>query len=91
VYGPSLSSGDQSDLYRKALQAAVGNARANAQALASASGLALGRVTAVVEGGGAPQPLPFAAADKAMEAGSTPIEPGTQQVTATVSVTFAAS
>lgn len=91
VYGPNLVRGDQSELYRDALKAAVANARASAQALASASGLALGRVTAIVEGGAAPQPLPFAAADKAMEAGSTPIEPGTQHVTATVSVTFAAS
>lgn len=90
VYGPSLSTGDQSDLYRKALQAAVANARANAQALASASGLALGRVTAVVEGGGS-VPQPYLVAQKEMDAGSTPIEPGTQQVTATVTVTFAAS
>jgi uncharacterized protein len=91
VYGPNLSRGDQADLYQQALEAAVANARASAQSLASASGLALGRVTAIVEGGAAPQPLPFAAADKAMEAGSTPIEPGAQQLTAVVSVTFAAS
>ena len=90
VYGPSLSRGDQTALYRQALKTAVENARATAQALAAASGLSLGRVTAIVEGGGAPQPLPFAAADKAM-AESTPIEPGTGEVTATVSVTFSLS
>jgi uncharacterized protein len=90
VYGPSLSRGDQSGLYRDALKAAVADARASAQALASASNLSLGRITAIVEGGGAPQPIPFAA-EKAMDAGSTPIEPGTQQVSAVVSVTFAAS
>lgn len=90
VYGPSLASVDQKQLYRQALEAAVADARASAQALAKASGLALGRVTAIVEGGGS-SPLPYAAADKAMEAGSTPIEAGTQQVTASVSVTFAAS
>jgi uncharacterized protein YggE len=90
VYGPSLSHGDQDELYRQALKAAVGNARASAQALASAANLSLGRVTAIVEGGGAPQPVPFAAADKAM-AESTPIEPGTQLVSATVSVTFSVS
>jgi hypothetical protein len=89
VYGPSLSAGDQTALYRQALKAAVDEARATAQVLAAASGLSLGRVTAIVEGGGAPQPLPFAAADKAME--STPIEPGTQQVSATVTVTFSVS
>jgi uncharacterized protein len=90
VYGPSLSHGDQDELYRQALKAAVANARANAQALASASNVSLGRVTAIVEGGGAPQPVPFAAADKAM-AESTPIEPGTQQTTASVTVTFSVS
>jgi uncharacterized protein len=90
VYGPSLSRGDSTSLYRQALRAAVDDARTKAQALAAASGLSLGRVTAIVEGGGGPQPLPFAAADKAM-AESTPIEPGTQDVTATVTVTFAAS
>ena len=90
VYGPSLSRGDQSGLYRNALKAAVADARASAQALASASNLSLGRITAIVEGGGAPQPIPFAA-EKAMDAGSTPIEPGTQQVSAVVSVTFSAS
>jgi uncharacterized protein YggE len=90
VYGPSLSAGDQGELYRSALRAAVAEARASAQSLASASGLALGRITAIVEGGG-PTPQPYAAADKAMAAGSTPIEPGTQELTATVTVTFAAS
>jgi len=90
VYGPSLSRGDQRPNYRKALEAAVAEARASAQTLASASGLSLGRITAVVEGGGS-APQPFAVAEKAMDAGSTPIEPGTQQVTAVVSVTFAAS
>jgi uncharacterized protein YggE len=90
VYGPSLSHGDQDELYRQALKAAVANARASAQALASASNLSLGRVTTIVEGGGAPQPVPFAAADKAM-AESTPIEPGTQETTASVTVTFSVS
>ena len=90
VYGPSLSHGDQDELYRQALKAAVANARANAQVLASAANVSLGRVTTIVEGGGAPQPVPFAAADKAM-AESTPIEPGTQQTNASVTVTFSVS
>src|SRR5215207_5318941 len=90
VYGPSLTRGDQGDFYRDALRASVADARTSAQVLASASDLSLGRITAVVEGGGS-APQPYAAADKAMEAGSTPIEPGPQQVTATVSVTFAVS
>jgi len=92
VYGPSLSRGDQAELYRQALKAAVENARSNAQTLAAAANLSLGRVTAIVEGGGAPQPLPYAA-DKANANAleSTPIEAGTQQVSATVSVTYSVS
>ena len=90
VYGPSLSSGDRTERYREALKAAVANARANAEALAAAANLSLGRVTAIVEAGGGPQPFPYAA-DKAMALDSTPIEPGTQQTTANVTVTFSAS
>ncbi|MHB1244262.1 MAG: SIMPL domain-containing protein, partial [Gaiellaceae bacterium] len=89
VYGPSLTVTDQSEQYRQALRAAVADARVSAQALAAAANLSLGRVTAIVESGSSPQP--FAVADKAMEAGSTPVEPGTQQTTAVVSVTFSVS
>jgi len=89
VYGPSLSSGDQTEQYRQALKTAVANARLSAQVLAAAANLSLGRVTAIVEGGGTPSPL--YAADKAQNASSTPIEPGTQQTTATVTVTYSVS
>ncbi len=90
VYGPSLTHSNPAALYRQALRAAVAEARLSAQALAAASNLTLGAVTAVVEGGSAPMPLAMAsrAAD---EAGSTPIEPGQQEVNASVAVTFAAS
>jgi uncharacterized protein len=91
VSGPTLTVGDPEELYREALEAAVGDARENAEALADAADLDLGRVTAVVEGSDAPSPLAMAnrAADEA--AASTPIEPGSQEITATVTVTFAAS
>jgi len=90
VYGPSLSSGDQTEQYRQALRAAVANARASAQALAAAANLSLGRVTAIAESGGAPQPL-AEAANKLMADSATPVEPGTQQTTASVTVTFSVS
>lgn len=81
--GPAFSRSDQDALYRDALQAAVADAKTKAAAVASASGLALGPVESVVEGSSAP-PLPFAAGDVAK------IEPGTQTVNATVTVTYAA-
>ena len=82
VSGPSLSSADTDALYRDALKQAVADARSKAEALATAAGLTLGAVRTVVEGGGAPVPLPMAAS----AAGK--IEPGTQSVDATVTVTF---
>ncbi|MGZ4353606.1 MAG: SIMPL domain-containing protein [Gaiellaceae bacterium] len=84
VSGPSLTRGDTDALYRDALKKAVAAARTKAESLASASGLTLGRITAVSESGA--EPVPVFAAGKA---DSTGIEPGTQQITASVTVTFA--
>jgi uncharacterized protein YggE len=89
LYGPALSKSDTDALYASALKAAVANARAKAQTIASAAGVALGRVTNVVEGGGA-QPVPFAAADAAVKQADLPLEPGTHEIQASVTVTFAA-
>ena len=85
VSGPNLLASDQDAAYRSALKAAVTDARGKAEALASASSSTLGKITAIVEGGGAiPMPLAAGAKDS-----SVPIEPGIQQIEATVSVTFA--
>jgi uncharacterized protein YggE len=88
VSGPSLSRADTGALYRDALKQAVADARAKADALAAASGLTLGAVRAVVEGGG-PAPVPLAAG--AAGDAAAKIEPGTQTVDATVTVTFDAT
>lgn len=90
VSGPSLSRGDQDELYRQALRAAVADARSRAQVLADAANVTLGRVTEIVEGGAAPLPDMLTAGRAADEA-ATPIEPGEQQLVASVTVTFAAS
>ena len=89
VSGPALSRGDQDALYRRALAEAVADARARAQALAAASNLTLGRVTQIVEGGSVPLPQ-YDAMKSSAEAG-TPIEPGEQELVASVTVTFAVS
>lgn len=88
VDGPTLDVSDSDALYRDALEKAVENARAKALALADAGGFGLGPVTTVVEQGAASPPVfqPLAGADRA--AGSTPVEPGTQDVTADVTVSF---
>lgn len=89
VSGPALSRGDQDELYRQALRAAVADARARAQALAAAANVTLGRVTQIVESGSAPPPGVLYAS-KASDESGTPIEPGEQQLVASVTVTFAA-
>jgi len=85
VSGPNLLASDQDAAYRSALKDAVADARTKAETLAAASSSTLAKVTAIVEGGGA-IPMPFAAGAKDS---SVPIEPGTQKIEATVSVTFA--
>lgn len=88
VYGPSLTRSDQSALYRNALKSAYADARAKAEALADAAGVTLGAMTTTVEGGGSvPMPLAAGRAEDAKAA----IEPGTQEIQASVSVTFAVS
>jgi uncharacterized protein YggE len=90
VSGPTLSVEEREHHYRKALAEAVDAARAKADAIAGAAGVNVGRVTAVVESAGYEEPQPYftSAARDTMES-STPIEPGKQQIQATVTVTFA--
>jgi uncharacterized protein len=88
VSGPMLSSSAREELEAKALQAAVGNARKKAEALAKAAGVGLGRVTAMVENGGSPQPYAFEAMTATRTTKDVPIRPGQEEVQATVTVTF---
>ena len=91
VYGPNMSVADRAALERSALEAAMADARAKAEAIAAAGDVSLGRVLTVVEGGGvvAP-PIPYAAlAERAVDESATPISPGTQETQAFVTVTYA--
>jgi len=85
VDGPNLSLADQTALYDQALKSAVADARAKAEVLAAASGLQVGGVASVEESSES-APVPFARA--AADSGATPIQAGTQKVTATVTVVF---
>jgi uncharacterized protein YggE len=88
VSGPSLSRSDQDAQYRDALKNAVADAKAKAEVLAVAGGLTLGGVQAIVEGAPSTPPIAYAKTDMAT---STPIEPGTQSIEATVTVTYNAN
>jgi uncharacterized protein len=85
VYGPTPLAGDVDALYAKALADAVANAREHAKALAAAAGATLGAVVSVAESGSAPMPMYQKAADAAAP---TPVVPGSQETTASVTVTF---
>ena len=89
VYGPALTREDREGLEQKALENAVTNARQRAGTLAKAAGVGVGRVTAIVEaaeGGG----VIYEGARMAMDTSSAkvPIEKGTEEITASVTVTF---
>jgi uncharacterized protein len=87
VSGPSFGRSDREELHQQALRAAYENARANAQALAAAANVTLGNVVSVVEGvAAAPMPL---AMERSAVATDVPVEPGKQEIQATVTVTFA--
>jgi uncharacterized protein len=86
ISGPGLSSSDAEKLYRDALAKAVADARVRAEVLAKAAGRSLGEISSMSEVGSQPVPLYREAMDTA--AASTPIVPGQQETTATVSVTF---
>jgi uncharacterized protein YggE len=91
VYGPSLRVSDNRAQYRAAIEAALDDARARAQALATKAGVTLGGPVAIVEsGGGTPGPV----YDRGMAQASgaeVPIEPGIDQISATLMVTYAIS
>jgi uncharacterized protein len=88
VYGPSLSQSDREGLEARALKDAVANARKRAEALADAAGVSLGDVTAISEQSQPDGPV-FAMAERAAADSKVPIEPGREEITASVTVTFA--
>jgi len=91
VYGPSLRVADNRAQYRAAIEAALDDARARAQALAAKAGVTLGAPVAIVEsGGGTPGPVYDRGLAEAGGAG-VPIEPGVDEIAATLMVTYAIS
>ena len=89
VYGPNLHPSDTDTQYREAVDKAFDDARAHAEAIAAKAGVSLGAPVAIVEGGGY-VPGPVMAYDRAAAAAEVaPVEPGTQTVSASFTVTFA--
>jgi uncharacterized protein len=89
VGGPNLDVADTSSFHNQALKQALGEAKGKAQAIADAAGLTLGAPLKVREGGQA-TPIVYGAALEARPAAAPPIEAGTQQIQASVTVTYSA-
>ena len=90
VSGPTMTRSDRDGLHREALNRAYDAARAKAESLARKLGVSLGAPTSVVESG-LDGPEPVYGERSAALASDVPIEPGTTDITATVTVTFAVS
>jgi hypothetical protein len=91
VNGPSLSVSDESTAYAAAMKKAVADAQSKAQAIAAASGLTLGGIVHISDDGSStPGPIAYAMADAVGKA-APPIEAGSQQIQASVTVTYSAS
>jgi len=85
ISGPGLSSSNAEALYRQALGKAVAEARARAEVLAKAAGRSLGEIKAISESTATPYPY---AERAALDSASTPIVPGEQETSASITVTF---
>ena len=90
VNGPNLSVSDQSTYYANALKLAVDDAKTQAQAIADASGLTLGGILHITNQSSTPTPIFYGAAMGKAAAAPTPIQAGSQQVQASVTVTYSA-
>lgn len=88
VNGPGLSRSDREGLEARALNDAVANARKRAETLADAAGVSVGDVTAISEQAQPDGPV-WAMAERAAADSKVPIEPGREEITASVTVTFA--
>lgn len=90
TYGPSLRPSDTDAQYREAVDEAFDDARTRAEAIAAKAGVTLGAPVAIVEGGGSvPGPVYYDRAVASAGAEVAPVEPGTEQATASLTVTFA--
>ena len=86
VDGPNLTKADSDKLYDDALRSAVADARSRAEVLADAAGVEVGGVVSIQEGSEPSYPIAY---DMAAASPETPIQPGTQDIQATVTVTYA--
>jgi uncharacterized protein len=89
VNGVSLDVESTSVLAAKARAAAVSDARTRADQLAKAASRQVGAVTSMTENVSTPGPMPYTAAARTADSSAVPIQPGSQDVAVSVTVTYA--
>jgi len=90
ITGPTFTLSDKSTSRAEAIEKAVADARARADVMAKAAGKTVGEVVSIAESGVSVPPIYFYGDTRAAKdaAGSVPIETGTLDVTASVTVVF---
>lgn len=88
VSGISFSIADPAALRQTALDAAIANARTQAQAIAKSAGVSVGQVVSITQNIGAAPPIMFRAEAAQDSAAGVPIQTGEQTINAQVQVTF---
>lgn len=90
VYGLSFTIDEPEKLEQQAREEAIAKAKEKAQAIARAGGFRLGKLLSIQEGVSAPQPIPFFGLEvaKGGELAAPQIEPGSQEVKVTVTLTY---
>ena len=84
--GLTFGLADPGPVLDQARAAAVADARARAELLAKAAGVRLGRLIAIAEAGGAPDPLPMFRAE--VSAAAVPVEAGALGLSASVTLEY---
>lgn len=89
ISGPTFTLSEQSKSRAEAIDKAVADARARAEAMAKAAGKSLGDVVSITEAGVSVPPIYYGDVRAAKDvAAAVPIETGTLDVTANVTVVF---
>jgi len=90
INGPNLTIDKPEAALDEARTKAIANGRARADLYARALGMRVVRLLSVSEGGGysVPPPMPVMMAERSMDAAQTKIDPGTQQLQVSISMSF---
>lgn len=90
INGVQFSVKDSKAAKEKAREDAIREARAKAEAMASAAGVKLGKLKSLSESGGNFRPQPMAYAARSLESGgaSTPVSAGEQEISVTVNMSY---